>query len=77
MHRLTREGTKEGNEQFISGNCRYGTNMKAGSVDDVKDDGSDAGSTSEQILSSPGRPMHRKDDSAFELTSDSRAKKQL
>ena len=69
MHRLTREGTKEGNEKFISGNCQFGTNM----VDD--DAGSDAGSTSEQVSSSPGRPIHRKDDSAFELKSSDTKKK--
>ena len=65
MHRISRVGTKEANEKFISGNCQFGTNM------DVADTGSatesDAASTSEQLLSSPTRPKHRKDDSAFGL----------
>lgn len=65
MHRISREGTKEANKKFISGNCQFGTNM------DVADTGSatesDAASTSEQLLSSPTRPKHRKDDSAFGL----------
>jgi len=65
MHRISRQGTKEANEKFISGNCQFGTNM------DVADTGSatesDAASTSEQLLSSPTRPKHRKDDSAFGL----------
>jgi sphingolipid delta-4 desaturase len=70
MHRLSRQGTKEGNEQFISGNCRYGTNLEE---DTSSDNGSDAGSTSEQVAPSPERPLHRKEDSAFGLTD--RAKK--
>ena len=80
MHRLSREGTKEGNEQFISGNCRYGTNMDqvSGSAEsgDCSDE-SDAGSTSEVIMSSPGRPIHRKDDSAFDGRLTSSVKKRL
>jgi len=79
MHRLSREGTKEGNEQFISGRCRYGTMMEPQGVNNAQDsqdsqEGSDAGSTSGQVTSSPGRPMHRKDDSAYDL-GDSNTKK--
>jgi len=28
MHRLKREGSAEGNEQYMKGNCRYGTKMQ-------------------------------------------------
>lgn len=55
MHRLTREGTAEGNQKFISTNCQYGTEAKPGSADALK---------------AKASVVHSRDDSAMHMAAD-------
>jgi sphingolipid 4-desaturase/C4-monooxygenase len=64
MHRLSRNGTGEGNEKYIAGNCRYGADMDSAQM-------SDESSTATSVVpQSPGRAVHTKNDSAMLLNTN-------
>lgn len=59
MHRLTRNGTEQGNEKYISGNCRYGADMDVAKMSD------ESSTATSGVAQSPGRAVHTKNDSAM------------
>ena len=59
VHRLNRGGTEEGNEKYITGNCRYGAEM------DISEHLGDEHSTATSGTMPSPRVMHAKNDSAM------------